>query len=127
MNIAFVSNVVYPDVTGGAEKRIYEIARRLAAEGHTVTQYSRHYWDGPKRIEREGRESPIGLLRRGRSCTPATGARLRKHSISVFERFPHSVGRSATTTSFMRRSSRTSPFSGQQLPRRRAERTPRHL
>lgn len=53
MDIAFVSNVVYPEVTGGAEKRIYEIARRLAADGHSVTQYGRHYWDGPSQIQRE--------------------------------------------------------------------------
>lgn len=47
MDLAFVSNVVYPFVTGGAQKRIHEIGRRLAADGHEVTVYGRRYWDGP--------------------------------------------------------------------------------
>lgn len=54
MNVAFVSNVVYPFVTGGAEKRIHEIGRRLAADGHDVTVYGRHFWDGPAEMEHEG-------------------------------------------------------------------------
>jgi glycosyltransferase involved in cell wall biosynthesis len=33
MDLAFVSNVVYPFVTGGAEERIHEIGTRLADEG----------------------------------------------------------------------------------------------
>jgi len=47
MRVAFVSNVVYPFVTGGAEKRIHEIGTRLADKGHSVTIYGRHLWDGP--------------------------------------------------------------------------------
>jgi glycosyltransferase involved in cell wall biosynthesis len=54
MRVAFVSNVVYPFVTGGAEKRIHEIGTRLAADGHDVTVYGRHFWDGPKAITHEG-------------------------------------------------------------------------
>ncbi len=54
MNIAFVSNVVYPFVTGGAEKRIYEIGTRLADRGHTVTVYGRHFWDGPREMAHDG-------------------------------------------------------------------------
>lgn len=54
MNIAFVSNVVYPFVKGGAEKRIHEIGTRLAADGHEVTVYGRQFWDGPQVIEYEG-------------------------------------------------------------------------
>ena len=54
MNIAFVSNVVYPFVKGGAEKRIYEIGRRLADSGHEVTVYGRHYWDGGTTTTHEG-------------------------------------------------------------------------
>ncbi len=54
MRIAFVSNVVYPYVTGGAEKRIYEIGSRLAERGHEVTVYGRHYWDGPAEIMEDG-------------------------------------------------------------------------
>lgn len=54
MEVAFVSNVVYPFIKGGAEKRIHEIGNRLADEGHNVTVYGRHFWDGPKEITREG-------------------------------------------------------------------------
>ncbi|WP_455449618.1 glycosyltransferase family 4 protein [Natrinema thermotolerans] len=54
MNIAFVSNVVYPFVKGGAEKRIHEIGTRLAAEGHEITVYGRQFWDGPQVIDYEG-------------------------------------------------------------------------
>ncbi|AGB33686.1 glycosyltransferase [Natrinema pellirubrum DSM 15624] len=54
MRVAFVSNVVYPFVTGGAEKRIHEIGTRLADEGHDVTIYGRHFWDGPEQITHEG-------------------------------------------------------------------------
>ncbi len=54
MNIAFVSNVVFPFVKGGAEKRIHEIGTRLVADGHDITVYGRHYWDGPQEIEHEG-------------------------------------------------------------------------
>lgn len=54
MNIAVVSNVVYPFVKGGAEKRIHEIGSRLVDAGHEVTIYGRHFWDGPDEIEYEG-------------------------------------------------------------------------
>lgn len=54
MHVAFVSNVVYPFVKGGAEKRIYEIGRRLAADGHEVTVYGRQFWDGPRVMTHEG-------------------------------------------------------------------------
>jgi len=54
MRVAFVSNVVYPFVTGGAEKRIHEIGTRLADAGHEVTIYGRHFWDGSEEITNEG-------------------------------------------------------------------------
>ena len=54
IDIAFVSNVVYPFVTGGAEKRIYEIGTRLAADGHNITIYGRQFWEGPQVMEYEG-------------------------------------------------------------------------
>ena len=54
LDIAFVSNVVYPFVRGGAEKRIHEIGTRLAERGHDVTVYCRHFWDGPRTISHRG-------------------------------------------------------------------------
>jgi glycosyltransferase involved in cell wall biosynthesis len=54
MRVAFVSNVVHPWVTGGAQKRIHEIGTRLADDGHEVTIYGRHFWDGPEVTTHEG-------------------------------------------------------------------------
>lgn len=54
MRVAFVTNVVYPFVTGGAEKRIHEIGTRLADKDHEITIYGRHFWEGPKQTTHEG-------------------------------------------------------------------------
>ncbi|WP_099209487.1 glycosyltransferase family 4 protein [Thermococcus henrietii] len=53
LRIAFVYDVVYPWVKGGVEKRIYELARRLARK-HEVHVYGYKHWRGPKDIERDG-------------------------------------------------------------------------
>lgn len=53
MKIAFVYDAVYPWEKGGAQKRIWELARRLS-EDHDVHLYGMHYWDGPAVMEREG-------------------------------------------------------------------------
>lgn len=54
MNIGYITNVPYPFVKGGAEKRVYEVATRLADRGHEVTVYSRHCWDGDTEEEFAG-------------------------------------------------------------------------
>ena len=54
VNVAFVSNVVHPFVTGGAQKRVHEIGTRLVEQGHEVTVYGRHFWEGPKQMIYEG-------------------------------------------------------------------------
>lgn len=59
MKMAFVYDAVYPWIKGGAEKRIYEIGRRLADKGHEVHWYGVGWWtggDGNGRgtIERDG-------------------------------------------------------------------------
>lgn len=53
MKIAFTYDAVYPYEKGGAQKRIWELARRLS-DDHDVHLYGMHYWDGPAVIEREG-------------------------------------------------------------------------
>lgn len=53
MKIAYVYDAVYPWEKGGGQKRIWELARRLAMD-HDVHLYGMHYWDGPRIIEREG-------------------------------------------------------------------------
>jgi glycosyltransferase involved in cell wall biosynthesis len=45
--IAFVSDAVWPYHTGGKEKRLYEIGRRLAADGWQVDVYTMRWWSGP--------------------------------------------------------------------------------
>jgi len=53
MRVAFVKDAVYPWEIGGAQKRNWEIARRLA-DRHDVHLFGMHYWDGPRKIERDG-------------------------------------------------------------------------
>ena len=44
--IAIVSDGIYPYNKGGKEKRIYEISRRLAKNGHDVHVYCMKWWKG---------------------------------------------------------------------------------
>ena len=52
--VALVYDVLYPWVRGGAEKRYWEIARRLPAHGFRPHLIGPKYWDGPDAIQREG-------------------------------------------------------------------------
>lgn len=57
MKIAFIYDAMYPWVTGGAEKRLYELATRLVMMGHEVHCYSWGWWwqeKGEKDIMYEG-------------------------------------------------------------------------
>ncbi|MDG6256472.1 MAG: glycosyltransferase family 4 protein [Methanomicrobiaceae archaeon] len=54
MKIAYVYDAVYPYIRGGVEKRIGELAIRLAARGHEVHLYGMRCWEGPAVIERDG-------------------------------------------------------------------------
>jgi glycosyltransferase involved in cell wall biosynthesis len=57
MKIAFIYDAVYPFITGGAEKRVYELAKRLVQRGHDVHWYGVGWWwpeKGQKDIEMEG-------------------------------------------------------------------------
>lgn len=54
MKLAFVYDAVYPWVKGGAEKRIYELGRRLAQKGHEVHVFGIKWWDGTDVIQYEG-------------------------------------------------------------------------
>jgi glycosyltransferase involved in cell wall biosynthesis len=53
MNIAFVSDVVYPFIKGGAEKRIYEMGKRLATEDE-IHIFGVKWWRGENDIDLEG-------------------------------------------------------------------------
>jgi len=54
MKIAYVYDLIYPYEIGGAQKRIWELARRLAQRGHDVTLFGMKYWEGEDIIYKEG-------------------------------------------------------------------------
>jgi glycosyltransferase involved in cell wall biosynthesis len=54
MKIAFVYDVIYPYVKGGVEKRIHELALRLASRGHDVHIIGMKYWEGPDSLRVDG-------------------------------------------------------------------------
>lgn len=54
MKIAYVYDVIYPYVKGGAEKRFWELARRLAAKNHEVHLYGMRSWKGNPDFISEG-------------------------------------------------------------------------
>jgi glycosyltransferase involved in cell wall biosynthesis len=54
VKIAYVYDVVYPYVIGGVQKRIWEIAVRLAQRGHEVCIFGMKYWDGNSVLKRDG-------------------------------------------------------------------------
>ena len=53
MKIAFLSEYIFPFHKGGAEKRFYEVARRLAQKGHEVYWFGMKSWEGADTIEFE--------------------------------------------------------------------------
>lgn len=63
MKIAFVYDVIYPYVKGGAERRYYELARRLNGE-HEIHLWGMKFWEGPDVIQNEA-----GVTLRG-VCPP---------------------------------------------------------
>lgn len=54
MKIAYVYDAVYPWIKGGAEKRIYEISKRLVERRHEVHWYGIKWWSGDSTIEQNG-------------------------------------------------------------------------
>jgi L-malate glycosyltransferase len=71
MKIAYVYDAVYPEIPGGVQMRIWEVAKRLAGRGHEVHLFGMHCWEGPATITREGVTlhgvcPKVSLYRRGR-------------------------------------------------------------
>lgn len=54
MKIAIVYDVMYPFELGGGEKRNWEVAVRLARQGHEVQLVSIKMWDGPAEFVKDG-------------------------------------------------------------------------
>jgi len=52
MKIAFVSDAIYPYNKGGKEKRLFEVATRLARKGYEIDLYCMNWWHGSRdRVE----------------------------------------------------------------------------
>ncbi|WP_455645979.1 glycosyltransferase family 4 protein [Methanosphaera sp.] len=51
MKIAFIYDTAYPWVTGGAERRIFEIGKRLALKGHDIHIFSLGFWMNSKEFD----------------------------------------------------------------------------
>jgi glycosyltransferase involved in cell wall biosynthesis len=51
MKIAFVCDTVYPYIKGGAEKRVYEISKRLVQQGHEVNWFGVKWWEEPSVVQ----------------------------------------------------------------------------
>jgi len=54
MKIAYVHDAIYPFIKGGAEKRMYELSRRLAERGHEVHVFGMRWWGEEPTIEQDG-------------------------------------------------------------------------
>ena len=54
MRIAFVTDVIYPYINGGAEKRIHEFSLRLRDCGNDVHIYGLKWWEGPPVLIMDG-------------------------------------------------------------------------
>ena len=52
--LAFVSDAVMPFHTGGKERRLHEITRRLVQEGREVHIYTMQWWPGPRTMRIDG-------------------------------------------------------------------------
>jgi len=54
LRIAFVTDVIYPFIIGGAQKRIYDFSTHLAKRGHEVHVFGVKWWKGKSEIELDG-------------------------------------------------------------------------
>ncbi len=54
MRIAYIYDVIYPYIKGGAEKRIWEISKRLVKKGHEVHLFGIKWWNGENVIMKDG-------------------------------------------------------------------------
>lgn len=53
MKIAYVYDAIYPWIKGGAEKRVYEISKRLVERGHDVHWFGIKWWEGERDIVKD--------------------------------------------------------------------------
>jgi len=53
-HVAFLIDAVFPFDIGGRQTYIYQVARRLAAEGRNVDVYTMNWWKGPRSLHIDG-------------------------------------------------------------------------
>ena len=66
--IALVYDAIFPYVTGGAEKRFFEVGKRLVADGYDVHLYGMKSWDGADTISQSGM-TLHGIMKKESLCT----------------------------------------------------------
>jgi glycosyltransferase involved in cell wall biosynthesis len=71
VKIAYVTDVIYPFVKGGAEKRIYDLSKRLVQNGHEVHIFGIKWWSGKQVVQQDGVFlhgvcNPVPLYAKGR-------------------------------------------------------------
>lgn len=54
MKIALINDTIYPYSKGGAEKRVWEISKRLAQRGHEIHLFGMRYWEGDTVFVKDG-------------------------------------------------------------------------
>jgi glycosyltransferase involved in cell wall biosynthesis len=93
MRICFVYDALFPYVSGGAERRNYEFARRLA-ERHDVHVVTWQYWSGPATIKQDGvtlhgvgRPAPLYGADGKRTLREAVAFALRVLPVLIRQRF----------------------------------------
>ena len=118
MRIAFVYDAIYPFVKGGGEKRIHDLAVRLAARGHEIHLYGLKYWEGPDTVRQEnitlhGVLPPMPLYTGSRRAIPEAvlyGAGVlpalagERFDIIDCQQFPYFSGISSRIAATMRKS-----------------------
>ena len=54
MKVIYIYDTIYPYTFGGVEKRIWELAKRLAQRGHEVHIFGPKYWEGKSIFKKGG-------------------------------------------------------------------------
>lgn len=54
MKIAYIYDLIFPYTKGGAEKRFWELAKRLSLKGHEVHIFGMKFWQGNSYLVKDG-------------------------------------------------------------------------
>jgi glycosyltransferase involved in cell wall biosynthesis len=90
VRIAFVTDALFPYSGGGAERRVHELATRLAA-GHDVHIVTWTFWDGESSIQRDG--ITFHGVGRPHAFYGADGRRTIREGVAFAIRLPRALAR----------------------------------